>query len=427
MFNNIKIKGGQQLKGQVVIPPSKSLSHRAIIAAGLSEGGKVENLVLSQDIIATTQCMEALGARYKETQSDYLVKGITYPIHCQRTTFDCHESGSTLRFMIPIAMMGDKEIVFTGKGKLITRPLDPFIDIFDKQNISYEYNDALPLTINGTLQPDTFYIPGDISSQFITGLLYTLPLLEADSEIIMTSLLESKGYIDLTIEVLQAFGIYIENQDYKRFIIPGKQKYIGRNYRIEGDYSQVAFWLVAGLISGEITCLDMYKNSSQGDKEVVEIIQRMLGNLVIENDRIHVKKSETKPTIIDASQCPDIIPVLTVLAAVTPGITKVINAKRLRIKECDRLHAITTELNALGADVKELEEGLIIHGKSTLKGGVVKGWNDHRIVMSLVVASLACENAVYIEGCEAIQKSYPHFFDHFKSLGGIFDEWNMEE
>lgn len=427
MLNNIRIKGKQQLKGEIMIPPSKSLSHRAIIASGLSDGGKIENLIQSQDIIATTQCMSQLGAQYKKENDDYIVKGATYPLTCSETVFDCHESGSTLRFMIPIAMMSGEDISFEGCGKLTTRPLDPFFDIFKQQDIAYDYKGALPLKVKDSIRPDTFNIPGDISSQFITGLMYTLPLLDGDSEINITSNLESKGYLDLTMDVLRDFGITIENDDYKKFRIPGNQRYIGRNYRVEGDYSQVAFWIVAGLIGGQITCLDMNADSSQGDKEVVEIVQRMAGDIIVEKDRMMIEKSETKPTVIDASQCPDIIPVLTVLAAVTPGQTEIINAKRLRIKECDRLHAIATELNKLGADVTELEEGLIINGKTTLKGGQVKGWNDHRIVMSLAVASLVCEDDVYIEGCEAINKSYPHFFEHFKSLGGTFDEWHMEE
>ncbi|MCH4889984.1 3-phosphoshikimate 1-carboxyvinyltransferase [Acidaminobacter sp. JC074] len=424
---NLKIKGGQSLKGEIQIPPSKSLSHRAIIASGLSKGGRVDNLIQSQDIIATTQCMSQLGASFVKEGHDYIVKGADFPLACSNNVFDCHESGSTLRFMIPIAMLSGEEVSFEGKGKLVTRPLDPFYDIFDKQGISYKHDGCLPLTVKGAIKPGQFEIPGDISSQFITGLLYTLPLLNGDSQIKVTSDLESKGYIDLTIDVLRAFGIEIGNDKYETFTIKGNQTYTGRDYRVEGDFSQIAFWLVAGLLNGDIKCLDMNPDSSQGDKEVLDIIQRMGGKLTMGSDFISVEKSPTKATVIDASQCPDIIPVLTVLAAVTPGTTEVINAKRLRIKECDRLNAIATELNKLGADVEELEEGLIIKGKSSLKGGRVKGWNDHRIVMSMAVASLACREDVYIEGCEAINKSYPHFFEHFKTLGGTFDEWHMEE
>ncbi len=426
MLDNIKIPGGQFLKGDVIIPPSKSLSHRAIIAAGLSDGGVVSNLINSHDIIATKACMSNLGAAFENTEVGLKVKGISYPINLENNVFECNESGSTLRFMIPIAMLSNTEVEFHGKGKLTTRPLDPFVNIFKEQEIPFNYKNELPLCVNGSIKPGVFKIPGDISSQFITGLLYTLPLLKEKSEIYITSNLESKGYIDLTLDVLKDFGISIENDSYEKFTIEGNQTYKGTDYRVEGDFSQVAFWIVAGLINGDINCLDMNQESSQGDKEVLDIVKRMAGYLEFTGNKISIKKSSTKATIIDGSQCPDIIPVLTVLAAVTPGETRIINAKRLRIKECDRLNAIATELNKLGADITELDDGLIVQGKSSLKGGKVQGWNDHRIVMSMAVASLVCEEDVYIEGCHAINKSYPHFFEHFKSLGGQFSEWHME-
>jgi 3-phosphoshikimate 1-carboxyvinyltransferase len=184
--------------------------------------------------------------------------------------------------------------------------------------------------------------------------------------------------------------------------------------------------LVAGLLNGSINALRMNLDSRQGDKAILDIVENMGASLRLSKDAISVNKQKTKATIIDGSQCPDIIPILTVLAAVSSGETQIINASRLRIKECDRLKAITTELNKLGADIRELEDGLIIHGKSKLKGGRVKGWNDHRIVMSLAVASLVCESEVYIEGSHAIEKSYPHFWNDFKSLGGIVNEWHLE-
>ena len=269
-------------------------------------------------------------------------------------------------------------------------------------------------------------MPGNISSQFITGLLYSLPLLDGDSTLSITTDLESKGYVDLTLDVLKSFGIIIENNDYREFKVSGNQSFKAIDYRVEGDFSQIAFWLVAGLLNGDIRCQDMNPDSSQGDKEVLDIITRMAGFYEVKSDEIHVRKSQTINTIIDGSQCPDIIPVLAVLASVTPGETRIINAERLRIKECDRLNAICTELTKLGADIEELQDGLVIRGKDKLKGGHVQGWNDHRIVMSMAVASLVCEGDVIIEGCHAINKSYPHFFEHFRSLGGDFDEWHLE-
>lgn len=428
MIDNIVIRGGQFLKGDVVIPPSKSLSHRAIIAAGLSQDTcQVDNIIQSQDIKATSKCMENMGAVFQVDENTLTIKGVKSPIELLDTEFDCHESGSTLRFMIPIAMLAGDTVTFKGRGKLTTRPLDPFFDIFDEQGLKYDYKDSLPLEVTGSIKAGVFNIRGDISSQFITGLMYTLPLLKEKSIINITTPLESKGYLDLTMDVLKSFGVTIENKNYKQFVIEGNQVFKASNYRVEGDFSQVAFWIVAGLLNGDIKCLDMNPESSQGDKEVLDIVTRMLGQIKVDKDSIHVKKSDLKETLIDGSQCPDIIPVLSVLASVTPGVTRVINAKRLRIKECDRLHAMTSELNALGADIEELEDGMIIRGVDRLKGGKVKGWNDHRIVMSMAVASMVCDGDVYIEGCQAIDKSYPHFFEQFKALGGTYNEWHMEK
>ena len=428
ILKNVRIEANKRLEGDVVIPPSKSLSHRSIIAAGLADGlSNIDNIIKSKDIIATIGCMELINAKADYNDNKYIIKGNNGDFNVSDSlVFECNESGSTLRFMIPLGTLVDKPVEFIGKGMLITRPLDPFFEIFKEQGVEYSYDNKLPLQIEGTLKSGTFNISGDISSQFITGLMYTLPLLDGDSIINITTNLESKGYLDLTMDVLEEFGVSVENKDYKQFIIKGNQKYRSRDYRVEGDYSQVAFWIVAGLINGSINCKDMRMDSKQGDQEILDIVKRMGGNLSFAGDTIHVEKSETKATVIDGSQCPDIIPVLTVLASVSKGETRIINASRLRIKECDRLKAISEELNKLGADITELEDGLVIRGKEKLKGGYVKGWNDHRIVMSLAVASLVCEEPVFIEGSGAITKSYPHFFDQFKSLGGEVNEWNME-
>lgn len=407
-----------KLKGNIHIPPSKSMSHRAVIAAALSEGhSEVANLIFSQDIKATCDAMQNFGVHINKYQDriDVFSKGnVKTPVH----PVDCHESGSTLRFLVPFGAIVDEPVVFEGRGKLTTRPLTPYFDIFDEQAIRYEYKDALPLVVEGELKPGRFEIPGDISSQFITGLMFVLPLLDGDSEIVITSPLESKGYIDLTLDVLRDFNIEVENSNHEVYRIKGNQKYAPQNYRVEGDYSQAAFWVVAGLIGDELCLKDLKINSLQGDKEVVEIAQRMNGALQIEQDQIKVFPSETKGTVIDGSQCPDIIPVLTVLAALSEGKTEIINASRLRIKESDRLAAIRTELNKLGAHIEEKEDGLVIYGKKELEGGVVDSWNDHRIAMSLAVASIRCKNPVTITGSKAIEKSYPHFFEDFAKLGG---------
>lgn len=419
-----------KLKGEIKIPPSKSLSHRAIISASLSNGvSEIDNLIFSDDIKATLDGMRSLGTNVVSIESESHEK--TYCVTLRGNSevkafndqIDCKESGSTLRFLIPFAGLTGDEMTFTGRGKLVERPLDTYYRIFDEQNIEYINNNGnLPLSVKGMLSPGTFKIEGNISSQFITGLMFVLPLLDGDSKIEITTELESKGYVDLTLDILRKFNIEIENNDYKEFHIKGNQQYNSRYYRVEGDYSQAAFWIVAGLLGSNITCRDMDINSLQGDKAVLEIVKRMNGSINIKEDLIEVTETKTDGVIIDASQCPDLVPVLTVLASVSNGTTQIINAERLRIKESDRLKAISTELNKLGADVKELEDGLLIEGKEKLVGGTVDSWNDHRIAMALAVASIKCTEPVTITGSEAVKKSYPDFWRDFVDLGGQIDE-----
>jgi len=521
------------LCGDINVPPSKSLSHRAVICAGLAEGVSIiDNIVLSEDIIATLEGIKALGAgveyrgqlwpgieclahgqfwqevKYNEqgphnsgqrfsvtiegcqevTEQDYINKGSTtagvqnsiteggtntveqnsaieggfktrVQNHAikgspetvvqrdatQNHTIDCGESGSTLRFLIPLACLGGGAddlggTTFTGRGKLIQRPLDVYYEIFDRQRIEYTNTDGgLPLAVKGLLKPDAFKVRGDVSSQFITGLMLALPLLDGDSTIEITTGLQSRGYVELTLDVLKDFGIEVENDDFKKFYIKGNQSYQSADYRVEGDYSQAAFWLVAGLLGGGIRCKGLNPGSVQGDRAIVDVIRQMGGEIrtgpastvdgANESGQadtgakpalgfVETVPSVTRGTEIDASQCPDLVPVLAVLGALSRGTTRIINAKRLRIKESDRLRAISTELNKLGADITELEDGLIIEGKEWLKGGMADSWNDHRIAMALAVASVKCKKPVIITGSGAVKKSYPHFWEDFERLGG---------
>ena len=422
----IKIKPSI-LNGTIEIPPSKSYSHRAVIAAALAEGGKkskIDNLKFSVDITTTTDIMENWGAKINREESSLEIIGNGEKVVPKDKYVQCNESGSTIRFLIPIGITDENELIFDGKGKLVDRPLDSYYRIFDKQGIFYKNeNGKLPLTVNGKLKAGNYEIDGNISSQFITGLLYALPLLEGDSKLTINKNLESKGYIDLTLEILKLAGIEIVNNDYKSFDIKGNQIYKPFDYTVEGDYSQVAFWIVAGIISAnrdnEMKCLHVNKNSLQGDREIIEIVTRMGANLEIFEDYVIVKPSKTKGTVIDISQCPDIAPILTVLAALSEGETRIINGERLRIKESDRITSIKTELNKLGANVTEEEDSLIIQGVENFNGGVtVNAWNDHRIAMSLAVASSRCEKEIILEEAESVRKSYPHFWDDFVKMGG---------
>jgi len=421
-MNSVKITPGK-LKGEVKIPPSKSMAHRAVICASLSNGrSKITNIEYSDDIIATINAMRALGAEI-EIFDDHLEIDGSRVFSKNVGEIDCNESGSTLRFMVPLAIAKEAEMRFIGKGNLGKRPLTTYYEIFDRQGIEYSYKEGeLDLKVKGSIKGEEFKVRGDISSQFISGLLFTLPLIKEDSKIIITTNLESKGYIDLTLSMLNYYGISVVNNDYKEFIIKGNQKYTPKDYKVEGDFSQSAFFLVADALGSDVLVKDLNMDSLQGDKEVIEIVERMGCKILSKEEGIKVKAKGLTPTIIDAAQCPDIIPVLTVLASLTTGITKVINAERLRIKECDRLKAITRELNKLGASVTELENSLLIEGVESLTGGIVSSWDDHRIAMSLAIAATCAKDEVIIENPSCVKKSYPSFWRDYKLLGGKVDE-----
>ncbi len=420
-----------KLKGEVKIPPSKSMAHRAIICAALSDGlCIIENIDYSDDIIATIDAMNSLGARIVKHKDYIEVMGAYGSGEKPQETriIDCNESGSTLRFLVPISLLFKGSSKFIGRGNLGKRPLTTYYNIFERQGIEYSYEEGnLNLVINGELKPGTFEVEGNVSSQFITGLLFTLPLLKQDSKIVITTEMESKGYIDLTLRAMSDFGVKIINNNYREFIIKGNQKYNARNYRVEGDYSQAAFFLCADSLGNDVLCKDLNLNSLQGDKEVIDILERM--NVIFNANDVGVKgttNGELISTVIDGSQCPDIIPVLTSVAALTKGTTEIINAGRLRIKECDRLAAVTSELNKLGAKIIEKEDGLVVTGVEKLQGGVeVWSHKDHRIAMTLAIASTICEEPIVINDYECIAKSYPNFFEDFKALGGNVHEWNM--
>lgn len=420
-----------KLSGEVKIPPSKSMAHRAIICAALSDGVSIiENIDYSDDIIATIEGMKVLGASIVKND-DYLeIIGIykNNKKNNELRIIDCNESGSTLRFLIPISMLFNGKNRFIGKGNLGKRPLTPYYNIFENQEIEYSYEEeTLNLIINGKLKCSNFKIEGNVSSQFISGLLFTLPLLDSDSKITITTEMESKGYIDLTLKVMSDFGIEVINNNYREFIIKGNQRYDARDYKIEGDYSQAAFFLCADALGNNVLCKDLDLESLQGDKKIIDILKRM--NVEFTANDKYVKaiiKENLINTIIDGSQCPDIIPILTAVASLARGTTKIINSGRLRIKECDRLSAVTIELNKLGANIIEEDDGLVITGVDKLQGGVeVWSHNDHRIAMTLAIISTKCHKPILIKDYECISKSYPRFFEDFKALGGNIYEWNV--
>ncbi len=399
------------LHGCVTPPPSKSVAHRAIIAAALAAGESViENVERSEDIRATLGCATALGAvcRYDEVARCAVVDGTGVvrgaAVDAQRILLDCGESGSTLRFFIPVAGVLGRDAVFTGRGRLPERPLEPYANIYKKQGLPFSKGKDGVFT-SGRLSPGVIELPGDVSSQFVTGLLMALPLLDGDSEIIITTPLQSSAYVDLTLDVLDAFGITVENDGYRRFAVAGRQAYRPRRFAVEGDYSQAAFWLVAnalgsGIAFGSNAASTLNQSSRQGDRAIVDIINN-------------------NEAIIDAGEIPDLVPILAVLLSFRKGGGQIVNAGRVRLKESDRLHAVAVELNRLGARVQEDEAGLTIGYVSKLSGGTVDSWNDHRIAMAMAVAATRAEAPVVITGAECVAKSYPGFFEDYARLGGF--------
>lgn len=421
------------LCGRIHIPPSKSMTHRAIICAFLSKGeSRIDNVELSDDIIATCRAAEALGGEIDILESAVSDRkklvirgkgGITIKNH----TIDCGESGTTARFIIPISRLSSEQVTVTGRGRLIDRPFNVFYDLFDAHGIPYQTMDGkLPVTFGGELKPGNFRLRGDISSQFISGLLLTLPLLPGVSNITVTTPLESAKYIDMTLEMQKLFGIRIDyDREENQFTIPGWQTYKPQDYQVEGDWSQAAFWLAAGILSGPIELEGLNPDSLQGDKVIETLFNGMGAALLWDNGILEVRKNKLHGIEMDVSQCPDLVPVLAVLGAIAHGETELYNAARLRIKECDRLKAMTTELKSIGANIIEMEDSLKIEGVEMLSGGRVYGWNDHRIVMAMAIAAVLCQRNMTIEGCEAVNKSYPSFWEHYRSLGGVISEQHM--
>lgn len=413
------------LSGTVSVPSSKSIGHRDLICAALAAGESVvDNISVSQDIEATCRVLQAFGANIEEIPSTYpgrTAYRVQGGLRQQKkaVTADCCESGSTLRFLIPVGLLHDQTVTFVGQGKLPKRPLDPYYQIFADHQIAYTLTDGgLPMTVQGRLQPGHYALAGNVSSQFFTGLLLTLPLLDGDSVLESTTTLESLSYVTMTLDCMARHGVQVQWDGKNTFHIPGNQSYRSGAYTVEGDYSQAAFWLSAGLLGNPITCTGLRQHSSQGDEAIVSILQDMGGAVSYTKTGAQAVPSNLVGRTIDVEDCPDLVPVLTVVASCSNGVTHITHAARVRLKECDRLHAMAVELNKIGARIEEEPEGLVIHGVSGFTGGTVDGWNDHRVAMALAVASQRCQQPLTITGAACVRKSYPAFWEDFASLGG---------
>lgn len=395
-----------RLVGTIQVPPSKSISHRALICAALAEGeSRIENMLQCEDTEATIEALTALGACVKKENGTVTVRGIGTP--APKAEIDCRESGSTLRFLLPIAAALGTNASFDGRAKLPERPITPYFTEFERHGVRFTQN-KMPYRIEGKLTGGEYELDGNISSQFITGLLLALPLSAAESTIRVKPPIESKPYIDLTIDVMRRFGITVlENGN--DYTIPGGQRYRAADYRVEADLSQAAFFAVANAIGANLKIEGLNPDTKQGDRAILEIT--------------HCFSENGEAFQIDASQTPDLVPILTVLACFAKGESRITGCGRLRIKECDRLEVISCELNRLGAKITAKSDELIIEGVETLHGGVCDSHTDHRIPMALAIAATSqyCTAPVVLRGAECVSKSYPNFFADLKGLGGKID------
>ena len=403
------------LHGAVTPPPSKSQAHRLILCAALAGGRSViRNLAFSQDIRATLGCVSALGASWTEQESGVVaVDGIGGREYTGALPhLDCGESGSTLRFLIPIALAVAGGAEFSGRGRLMQRPQKPYFDLFNRMGIKYEQKDDR-LRVEGRLSAGEYRMAGNVSSQLFTGLLYALPLLEGQSRIIPTTALESEDYIRMTIQAQKLAGLSVEELPDGGYAVQG-QRYRPMDVAVEADWSQAGFWYAAKNLGSDLTICGMDEHSLQGDRRIAEFAA-LLGR---EGDRE-----------IDVSQCPDLVPPLAAMAALRKGDCRITGAARLRIKESDRLSAVTAALNAMGARVEEFPEELLIHGVGSLKGGaVIDCCNDHRIAMMCAVAATrSVGGETVLQGAECVRKSYPDFWQVYRELGGDFDVLDLGE
>ncbi len=402
------------LNGTLRVPPSKSITHRLLIAAALAEGTSViDNVDFSNDVDATMRCLRMLGATIVFENRTTTVTGIDVkntPKHIRPIMFDCGESGSTLRFLIPVVAALGVETDFDGWGQLPRRPITAYLRELPEKGVNlrrYDEN-SLPLIVSGKLTAGTFHLEGDISSQYVTGLLLALPLLEGDSDIVLTSPLESRPYVDITIDVLKQFGITIETTP-TGFHIKGGQKFIPCNTRVEGDYSQAAFFFVANALGSHVTFEDLNPQSYQGDRQIVSIVEEF----------VH-KRDNGEPVFfdIDAHDIPDLVPILAVLGTFGTEISHITHAHRLTLKESNRLETTASMINDLGGHVVPNPDGLDIYPVQNPTGGRTDSCNDHRIAMSAAIFATRCTEFVTIYQAHCVEKSYPDFFRDFSKLGG---------
>ena len=406
-----------KLGGRIAAIPSKSQAHRLLICAALAD----EPTALtcpegSQDIEATVRCLTAFGAAIRRTETGYAVQSAQAP---ERAEADCGESGSTLRFLLPVAAALGIDTTFCLHGRLAARPLSPLWEELEAHGCALSRPTSDTVRCTGRLTGGVFRLAGNISSQFISGLLLALPMTGTDSELVLTTPLESAGYVDMTLDALRRFGVRVECTQ-NGWRIPAGARYASCGAaEVEGDWSNAAFWLAAGALSdGGVAVTGLDLSSAQGDRSILAALSCFGARVARRGGTARVTKDRPRATTLDVSDFPDLVPPLAAVAALCPGTTRLTHAGRLRLKESDRLETVSTTLRALGADARAEGDDLVIVGRESLLGGEVDSANDHRIAMMAAVAATRATGDVTIRGAECVSKSYPAFFEDYELLGG---------
>lgn len=405
-----------RVKKDVRAISSKSEAHRYLICAALSDiPTEMICTDTNADIDATANCLRSLGANITRTEGGFFVTPISEVQKGQ--SLNCNESGSTLRFMLPLAAILGADCHFEMHGRLPKRPLSPLYELLEGNGVKLSPQGSNPLETRGNLQAGNYTVTANISSQYISGMLFALSVANGKSTLKLEGKIESAPYIEMTVDALNAFGARIDfDAENNRFTVEGQSKlHSPKKLTVGGDWSNAAFFLAAGAIGkNEVSVCGLDENSRQGDREIVPILEKMGARITRKQNTITVFPSNLHGIEIDAAQIPDLVPILATVASVASGETRIYNAERLRLKESDRIESVCNTLNALGASITATADGMIINGKSALVGGVVDSYNDHRIAMSAAIASLVCRESVTINNFEAINKSYPTFAENFE-------------
>ena len=422
MFATIKRASGT-ISGTITAPPSKSMAHRAVLCAALAASrSHIRNLEFSKDISATLSAAAQLCARVDTGAVDAVVEGLGHFVPLTAPV-DCCESGSTLRFLIPIASLTGQPVTFTGRGRLMERPQSVYETLYREQGLRFEQT-AAGLTVEGMLKSGDYALAGNVSSQFISGLLFALPLLAGDSTLHLIPPVESRSYIDMTRAVQAAFGVQSRWLDQTTLAIPGGQQYHACDYTVEGDYSQAAFPAVLGAVCGGVTLTGLAAKTLQGDAVILDILRRCGAAFTCCAEGIRFEKAPLHGVDIDLADCPDLGPVLMVLGLLCEGTTVIRNAERLRLKESDRIAAMEAELRAVGGIVESEGGTITVQGcadRLHTPAAPLHGHNDHRVVMSLAVLALCTGLELTVDDAEAVRKSWPNFFEAIKPLGAEVD------